>query len=301
MIPLLLGLLAPAPPVTALAVAPDGKSVVVASQAGIEVRSYPALEPIRTLPTELPNVHDLAFSPDGKTLAVAGGTPGKRGVVEFVSWPEGKQLGGATLHRDCVAKVAWRSDSKAVLAAGGGANVSLVEVESAKVLRTLEGHSKGVLAVAFLPGEGHLVSAGLDESVRLWDAKTGEALRSFANHTRPVTDLAVRPGDAKVPTVVSVSEDRTVRLWQPTVGRLVRFARLDTVPLAAAWSLDGTRVIAACKDGRVRVLDPDTMDVAETLDAIDGVAYCIAGTPDGAVIVGGQSGQVKRLRPRPPG
>lgn len=298
MIPLLLALLAPAPPVTALAVAPDGKFVLVGSQAGLEVRSYPSLEPLRTLPTELPNVHDLAFSPDGKTLAVAGGNPSKRGAVEFFNWPEGKRLRDVALHRDCVAKVAWRSDSKVIVAAGGGANVSLVEVESAKVLRTLDGHSKGVLAVAFLPGEGQLVSAGLDESVRLWDAKTGEALRGFANHTRPVTDLAVRPGDAKVPTVVSVSEDRTVRLWQPTVGRLVRFARLDTVPLAVAWSRDGTHIVTACKDGRVRVLDPDTMDVTEALDALDGVAYSLAVAPDGAVIVGGQSGQVKRIVPK---
>ena len=294
MIPLLLAFLA-APPVTALAIAPDGKSVVVGSQAGVEVRSYPALEPLRTLSTELPNIHDLAFSPNGKALAVAGGIPGKRGIVEFVSWPEGKHLRSATLHRDSVHKVAWRSDSAAVLTAGGGASISLVEVASAKILQTFEGHSKGVLTVAFLPGEEQLVSAGLDESVRLWTAKTGEPLRSFANHTRPVTDLAVRPGDAKVPTVVSVSEDRTVRLWQPTIGRLVRFARLDTVPLAVVWSRDGSRIFTACKDGRVRVIDPDTMDVTETLAGIDGVAYCLAVAPDGRVLIGGQNGQVKRI------
>jgi WD40 repeat protein len=282
--------------VTALAVAPDGKSVVVGSQAGIEVRSYPTLESTRTLPTEIPNVHDLAFSPDGKTLAVAGGVPGKRGRIEFFSWPEGKLLRTATVHRDCVYKVAWRSDSAALLTAGGGANVCVVQVETGKLLQTLDGHSKGVLAVAFLPGEEQFASAGLDESVRLWN-KHGEPVRSFPNHTRPVTDLAIRPGtDAKTPpTLVSVSEDRTVRLWQPTVGRLVRFARLDVVPLAVAWSKDGDRILTACKDGRLRLLDPDTMDVTETLPAIDGVAYCLAVGPDSGVLVGGQSGQLKRV------
>jgi WD40 repeat protein len=286
-----------APPVTALAFAPDGKSVVVGSQAGVEVRSYPALESTRTLPTELPNVHDFAFAPDGKTLAVAGGIPGKRGLVEFYSWPEGKLLRTARVHRDCVYKVAWRSDSTAILTAGGGANVCVVEVESGKLLQTLEGHSKGVLAVVFLPGEEQFASAGLDESVRLWAAKTGDPVRSFANHTRPVTDLAVRPGtDAKSPPMlVSVSEDRTVRLWQPTVGRLVRFARLDTVALAVAWSEKGDRIFAACKDGRLRVMDPDTLDTTDAPAAIDGVAYCLAVAPDGHVIVGGSAGQVKRV------
>lgn len=294
---LLAGPAAAAPPVTALAVAPDGKSILVGSQAGLEVRSYPALESTRTLPTEIPNLHDLTFSPDGKTLAVAGGIPGKRGIVEFFSWPDGKRLRSAALHRDSVYKVAWRSDTSAVLTAGGGANVCVVETASAKILQTLEGHSKGVLAVAFLPGEEQIVSAGLDESVRLWTLKSGELDRSFANHTRPVTDLAVRPGgDAKTPpTLVSVSEDRTVRLWQPTVGRLVRFARLDTVPLAVAWSRDGSRIFCACKDGRLRVIDPDTMDATESLEAIEGVAYCLAVAPDGRVLVGGQNGQLKRI------
>ena len=286
-----------APPVTAMAVAPDGKSILVGSQAGVEVRSYPALERIRTLRTEIPNVHDLAISPDGKLLAVAGGIPGKRGLIDFFSWPEGKLLRSATVHRDCVYKLAWRSDSASVLTAGGGANVCLVQVGTGKLVQTLDGHSKGVLAVAFLPGEEHLVSAGLDESVRLWTAKTGEPVRSFANHTQPVTDLAVRPGtEAKTPpTLVSVSEDRTVRLWQPTVGRLVRFARLDTVPVAVEWSKDGNRILTACKDGRVRVIDPETMDVTATQQAIDGVAYCLAVAPDGHVLVGGRGGQVTRV------
>jgi DNA-binding beta-propeller fold protein YncE len=294
---LALALFLAAPPVTAIAVAPDGKSVLVGSQAGVEARSYPSLEPTRSLPTEIPNVHDLAFSPDGKLLAVAGGLPGKRGLIDFFAWPEGKLLRSASVHRDCVYKVAWRSDSASVLTAGGGANVCVVQVETGKVVQTLDGHSKGVLAVAFLPGEEQLVSAGLDESVRLWTAKTGEPVRSFANHTQPVTDLAVRPGtDAKTPpTLVSVSEDRTVRLWQPTVGRLVRFARLDTVPVAVAWSRGGDRILTACKDGRVRVIDPDTMNVTETLAGIDGVAYCLAVTPDGHVLVGGRGGQVKRI------
>lgn len=289
--------LSAAPPVTALAFAPDGKSVLVGSQDGLEVRSYPTLESIRALPTEIPNIHDLAFSPDGKTLAVAGGTPGKRGTVEFWSWPDGKTLRSSSSNRDSVYKVAWRSDSAALLTAGGGATVGLIDVGTAKVSRTFEGHSKGVLAVAFLPGDSQFVSAGLDESVRLWSVESGEVFRSFPNHTRAVTDLAVRPGtNVKAPpTVASVGEDRTVRLWQPTVGRLVRFARLESVPLAAAWSRDGGQLYTACKDGRLRVLDPDTVEVTKTLDGIDDVAYCLAVAADGHVLLGGRGGQLKRL------
>ncbi len=269
---LALSLAAP-PPVTALAFAPDGQSVLIGSQSGIEVRSYPALEVSRTLATEIPNVHDLAFSPDGKTLAVAGGIPGKRGhsSSSSSSGPSGKAASAPPLpHRDSIYKLAWQSNSATVLTAGGDSSVCLVEVSSGKTLRTLEGHSKGVLAVAFLPGDEQFLSAGIDETVRLWNSKTGDVARSFVNHTKPVTDLAVRPGGAAPPMVVTVSEDRTVRLWQPTVGRLVRFARLDTIPTAVAWAKDGSKIFAACKDGKLRVLDPDTMDVTDTQPGIDG-------------------------------
>jgi WD40 repeat protein len=295
------GLAVAAPPVTALAFAPAGRSVVVGSQAGLEIRSWPGLEPIRALPTDLANVHDLAFSPDGKTLAAVGGTPGKCGAVELFGWPGGARLRSAAPHRDSVYKVAWRSDSACVLTAGGDATVRLVRADTGETLRTLEGHSRGVLAVVFLPGDASVVSAGLDESVRTWAAATGEPVRTFANHTRPVTDLAVRPGGgaAAPPVVASAGEDRTVRLWQPTVGRMVRFARLDAVPLAVAWARDGGRVFAACKDGRVRVLDPDTMAVTDTWPGVDGVAYCVAVAPDGTVLVGGQGGQVRRLAVTP--
>src|SRR5262245_47777234 len=63
------------PPVTALAFARDGKSVVVGSQAGLEVRAWPGLHRLRRLPTKLPNVHDLAFAPSGELLLAAGGAP----------------------------------------------------------------------------------------------------------------------------------------------------------------------------------------------------------------------------------
>jgi len=290
------GLAAAAPPVTALAFAPDGRSVLVGSQAGVEIRSWPGLEPSRTLPTELANVLDLAFSHDGKMLAVAGGTPGKRGGVELFGWPDGKRLRSVAPHRDSVYKVAWRSDSACVLTASGDSTVRLIRTDTGETLRTLEGHSRGVLAAVFLRGDVHIVSAGLDESVRVWAAATGEPVRTFTNHTRPVTDLADRTGGdvAAPPMVASVGEDRTVRLWQPTIGRMVRFARLDAVPLAVAWARDGGRIFAACKDGRVRVLDPDTMTVSDTWSGVDGVAYCLAVAPDGSVLVGGQGGQVRR-------
>jgi WD40 repeat protein len=191
--------------------------------------------------------------------------------------------------------VGWRADSAAIATAGADGIVGIHPTAEGGTSQKLEGHSRGVLAAAFLPGDAGLLTAGVDASLRLWDTRTGEVVRTLSNHTLPVHDLAVRPGGGTPPMAVSASDDRTVRFWQPTVGRLVRFARLEAVPLAVAWTADGGAAVVACMDGRVRAIDPDTAEVLDDRPALDGPAYSIAIAPDGTVLVGGRGGQLRRV------
>ena len=86
LIPLLAALDPVTPPITAAAFTPDGKQVVVGSQSGIELFSWPALQPRGSLPTRLLHIHDLEFSPEGTQLAAAGGRPAESGEVELFGW-----------------------------------------------------------------------------------------------------------------------------------------------------------------------------------------------------------------------
>jgi outer membrane protein assembly factor BamB len=76
---------------------------------------------------------------------------------------------------------------------------------------------------------------------------------------------------------------------------MVRFARLPSEPRAVTWSTDGTSILVACKDGALRAIDPETVEVRQTIPAIDGVAYALAVAPDGSILVGGRNGQLKRI------
>ena len=80
-----------------------------------------------------------------------------------------------------------------------------------------------------------LVSAGVDQSVRVWDLESAKLIRSLNQHTKPVHALALRPTEVGLPMVASAAGDRTIRLWQPTIGRMVRYVRLDAEPLNIAW------------------------------------------------------------------
>jgi len=85
-------------------------------------------------------------------------------------------------------------------------------------------------------------------------------------------------------------------LWQPTIGRMVRFVRLPAVPLDVKWSLDGRWIVASCDDGHVRVIDPDSVTIVRDVAALAGWAYCLTVHPTKyEIAVGGARGELKRL------
>ncbi len=285
------------PPITALAFSHDGKSVVACSQAGLHVYDWPTLNLQRTIAVQARNIHDLAFSPDGDRLAVGGGNPATTGIIEIFSWSDGKSLRVLSEHRDSVTAVAWR-DTSSLASASLDRDIMLWDLRTGTPTQRFKGHSRGVSSLCFLNDKETLVSTGVDQNVRVWNLATGELIRSLNNHTLPAHDLALRPNETGLPMVASVSDDRTVRLWQPTIGRMVKFARLKEAPLNVAWLNGGSRIVAACADGAVRLVDPDSVEVTGEIHALNGWAYSLAVHPtDGSIVVGGLNAQVRRIVP----
>jgi WD40 repeat protein len=315
------------PPIVALAVSPDGKQVLAGSQRGIEAFAVPALDRVRSLPTRLEHVHDLAFSARGDWLAAAGGSPGERGAVEIWEWPAGTLRATFAAGDDLAYDVAWKGEGAELVVGGGDRTVRMLKVggesDGSKgdgvwgervrsdgtpthfvgtpAPTTLRVHSAAVLSVAWLKGEDLILSASADQAIRVLKGSDGTTLRSLDNHTAAVRDLAVRPGAHPGPAVVaSAGADRTVRFWQPAIGRLVRFARLSAAPTAICWDNKGTQVLAACEDGRVRAIDYETLAMTELFGTLDAWAHTIAALPGGqSVVVGGDaaaSGDQGRLR-----
>ena len=86
-------------------------------------------------------------------------------------------------------------------------------------LRSLEGHTHLVTAVALSADGRTIVSGSFDRTVKVWDAHDGRLLRSLEGHTDAVRAVAVSP-DGR--TIVSGSHDRTVKVWEAESGRLLR-------------------------------------------------------------------------------
>ncbi|MAB78601.1 MAG: hypothetical protein CMJ89_04525 [Planctomycetes bacterium] len=282
------------PPITALVFTPDGEAVVAASQRGLQVHHWPGLTLVKTIPIRLPNLHDLAFSPAGDRIAIGGGDPSEAGLVNVLSWPRGESVRQVGDHDDSVFASAFRDDS-ALLSAGFDRRIVLWDLQAGTALRDFKGHSRGVTALCWLPGRKVFVSGSLDQSLRVWNADTGELIRSLSQHTGSVHSLALRPSTDPLPMVASAATDRTIRFWQPTIGRMVRYVRLPSEALSIAW-VDEETLVASCRDGKLRVVNTFTVQIERELPAVAKLGYSLAVHPtDGSVAVGGLNGEIRRV------
>jgi WD40 repeat protein len=289
-------------PITAVAIDKERPVAVVGSQTGLTVRSLPDLKVLQELPTTLLSIHDVEISSDGKRLVAVGGTPGESGCIELYEWPSGEQIKHASPHHDVIYGVAWSPDSTSFATASADKSVQIFDLDCQN-RGTLQGHSRAVMAVDYFPNELGLLTAGVDTSIRYWDLKemqqNPQPVRTLINHTKEVFAMGIRRRSLDtIPVAASISQDRTVRFWQPTIGRMMRFVRLESVPLDFCWLSDGSQLAVACQDGRVRYVAADTAQVVKTIDALDGIAYCVAVDSKNGLLVGGVDGQLRYLSPR---
>jgi len=291
------------PPVTAVVLSPDGESIFAGSQAGVSIRNADTGQPSGMIACEMDNVHDLQFSPQGNSLAVVGGNPGETGVIEFFSWPQLDRLRRLEAHDDSIYWIDHAADGSRWAVASGDEVCSVYLRGDDKPARRLTDHSRAVLAAGFLPDSTTLVTASRDQTLRVWNSDSGDCDRTLHNHSGDVTALALKPLTEKsphatgLPMIASASADLTVRFWQPTIGRMVRFARVPSQPLCLAWIAGGEQLVAGCQDGKARVIDPLRVVVTETIDVSSGWLYsaAVASTHDRRVIFGTVGGETKSV------
>ena len=186
------------------------------------------------------------------------------------------------------------SYDKLLLATGGGDNtVRVREAFSGRVLRTLEGHTAPVQAMAFSRDGRTLASAGTDNAVRLWDVATGQALRLLQGNLYPVWSVAF---GAAGRDLLTAGGDAVVHIWDPAGGReLQRMTTPGGTVRSVAASADGRLLAWGGDNGTVYLWEPATGQPPRPLSGHTGAVYSVAFSPDGGRLLSGSADGTVRM------
>jgi WD40 repeat protein len=297
-------------PVTAVAVAPDGKALASASADGA-IKLWGADTGLIRADLERQGgaVHALAFSKNG--LLASAGADGVVRLWDSTAGAKGDYVKGAKPlqalpgHKGAVLALAFAPDGKTLASGGRDGTVRFWDVpakEKAKERGSVTEHKGPVNALAYTPDGKTLASGGEDGAVKFWDvAATGkEKVRRALKGSHGAVRALACSADGKLLAVGTEAnrdgfELAEVRLWKPATGKAL--ATLET-PLTGVFGLafaGGNTLAVAGKDGALRLWDVDSERPGLVLRGHLGWVRAVAATPDGKTLVTGSEDATVKL------
>jgi WD40 repeat protein/serine/threonine protein kinase len=276
--------------VYALAVSPDGETVVTAGGDGTARLWRTADGTTLGRPmTHQAEVSAVAFSPDGKTVLTASWDH----TARLWRADDGTPLGPVLRHGEAVRAAAFSPDGQTIVTGSRDCTARLWRAaDGAPIGRPLS-HQALVRDVAFSPDGLTVVTASHDHTARLWRAADGAPIGQPMLHRQAVGAAAFSP-DGRI--VATASWDHTARLWRAADGTPMGQAmshegRVDDV----AFSPDGQTVATASWDHTARLWKAaDGTPVGRPLTHQDEV-YVVAFSPDGRTVVTGSRDHTARF------
>jgi len=147
-------------------------------------------------------------------------------------------------------------------------------------LHTWSGHTKGVAAIRWFPGNGHLLlSAGMDTKVKIWDVfNTRKCMQTYMGHAAAVRDIQFSNDGRRF---LTCSYDRYLKLWDTETGECISAFTNRKLPYCVAFNPDEDKqnvFLAGCSNKHVVQYDTNTGKVEQIYDqhlgAVNTITFC---------------------------
>jgi WD40 repeat protein len=232
------------------AISPDGRRVIVERYGTYVVWDIGGTT-ARKLSKKLPQTArgiNPRFSPDGKSVATT-----DRGSVVVSNLGTGNARRRFSFRSGLVYDVAFTPKADRLAAGTGAGEAAIFDVRSGAKI-PLVGHTDTINSVAISP-DGKLVATGSEDSTtRVWQLGTGKLVRVLHDPNGAVSLVRFSPKGRLLLTI----SPGTARVYEVKTWTTIAIHRDPDYVNAAQFSLDGTRVVTAGRDGTAAVWSATT-------------------------------------------
>ncbi len=189
--------------VDAVAISPDGKTLLTGSSKTAHLWDTETGKELRVLQRNKNSTCLIDYSYEESVASLMdfpqSSTIKSRGELEKLLDPFTR-----------IMSVAFSPDGETILTGYDDWTASLWSTTTGKQLRVLEGHRGGISSVAFSSDGSTLLTGSVDSTACLWDAKTGIPLKTLRKHTESLHCAFFSP-DGKA--IFTCSLDKSLFIW----------------------------------------------------------------------------------------
>lgn len=271
-------------PVRALAVSPDGDTVMSGSFDTSAIRWSLRTEfAEQVLRFHSDAVNAVAFLTDGR-VATAGAD------ARIAIWTAGRSQPDQVFegHKAPIVSLALSPDGTKLASASWDHTVRIWSLTD-RSQQVLEGHSQNVNGVAFAPNGQSLISVGYDGEARIWPLPGGTP--DVVVLPAPLNAVSAAPDGE----IVAGGADGQVR-FLTSRGKLSSEVRAGPAPvIALALSPDGRLIAAAETNGVIAIIDRRARRITHTMTGPGAPYWSVVFLSDNtSLLTGGADGAIRR-------